>query len=261
MAADDQLTPPNPRYMQLADKLAQAITAREYEPGEILPSESQIIERYGISRATVRSAIAELRSMGLVTVRHGKGVIVRGSRTPNVAVERSLTRRGKRFILPEQHEASPPTVTRTTLDGIPAELLDAQDQDAFSVERLLYDETTSARMAHRTFIPLSTAARAQQLADVPDAPVSELYQALTDAGHELSWAEHVTARIPYLDERTTLGLSDTTPLLVTYRVTHDSDGTALLCEELRAPAATCRLVYPITPTTAPAKRTPRKKAD
>ena len=61
--------------------------------------------------------------------------------------------------------------------------------------------------------------------------------------------------------RTTLNLPDTTPLLVTYRITHGSDGTALLCEELRAPAATCRLVYPITPTTAPAKHTHRKKAD
>ncbi|MCQ4082237.1 GntR family transcriptional regulator [Streptomyces sp. RB6PN25] len=260
MAADDQITRPSPMYMQVADKLAQAIKAGDYEPGTTLPSETQMIERYGVSRATIRSALAELRSMGLVMTGHGKGTIVRGGRIPAIRVDRSIDRTGDRWQLPELHEIEPPTVTRTRLDGIPAELLGQPDGEAFNVERLLRHGSNGARMAHRTLIPLSVAARADQLAKTPDAPLPEVYQALTDAGHELTWIEHVTARTPYPDERTTLNLADTAPLLVTYRITLGSNGAALLCEELRAPAATCRLTYPITPPAAPTKR-PRTKAD
>lgn len=262
MAAEDHITRPSPMYMQVADRLARAIKAGQYEPGSLLPSETQMIERYGVGRATVRAAIAELRAMGLVDVRHGKGTVVRGSRSPGTSVDRSISRSGKRWQLPELEELEPPAVSRVSLDGITAELLHQQDQDAFSVDRLLRDPDSGARLAQRVIIPLSVAAKdAPGLADAPDAPVPDLYQQLSDAGHALTWVEHVTARTPYPDERTTLGLTDASPLLITYRVTHGTDARPLLCEELRAPAAACRLTYPITPSKTPAKRTPRGQTD
>ena len=49
--------------------------------------------------------------------------------------------------------------------------------------------------------------------------------------------EHVTARTPYPDERTALGLNDASPLLITYRITADAgQDRPLLWEELKAPA-------------------------
>lgn len=45
-------------------------------PGEKLPSEAGLTERFGVSRTVVREAIAALRADGLVEARHGVGVFV-----------------------------------------------------------------------------------------------------------------------------------------------------------------------------------------
>ncbi len=47
-------------YFQLYDILLEKINAGEYKPGELLPTESQLINDYGISRATVRKAMAPM---------------------------------------------------------------------------------------------------------------------------------------------------------------------------------------------------------
>lgn len=45
-------------------------------PGDKLPTESALIQRFGVSRTVVREAIAALRAEGLVESRHGAGVFV-----------------------------------------------------------------------------------------------------------------------------------------------------------------------------------------
>lgn len=45
--------------------------------GTRLPPERQFSERLGVSRSTLRSAIARLELLGLVEVRHGSGIVVR----------------------------------------------------------------------------------------------------------------------------------------------------------------------------------------
>lgn len=64
-----------PLYGQLVDLLCQKID-NEMEPGDMLPSERDLSETYGLSRTTVRLAMRELEDMGLVTRRHGKGTFV-----------------------------------------------------------------------------------------------------------------------------------------------------------------------------------------
>ncbi|MFJ9855554.1 GntR family transcriptional regulator [Streptomyces sp. NPDC101150] len=254
-----EITRPTPMYMQVADALAQAIKAGEYEPGRKLPSETELIERYGISRLTVRSAIAELRTMGLVESRQGQGSFVRQS-APTSAIARKIVRSGKRFSVPEMTEAEKPAVTRIHIIGTHAELLGRREEDAadaFSVDRLLTDPATGARISQRVIIPLDVAAEAPVLGDAPDTSLPDLYAHLAEAGHELSWQEYVTARTPLPDERQALGLSDSSPILITYRVTYGTDDRPLLCEELHTSAARSRLVYQINPEKAPAKR-PRK---
>ncbi|HKN52570.1 MAG TPA: winged helix-turn-helix domain-containing protein, partial [Amycolatopsis sp.] len=51
-----------PAYKQLADLLRQQITTGELAPGAPVPSETTLMQRYGISRNTVRLAIQLLRS-------------------------------------------------------------------------------------------------------------------------------------------------------------------------------------------------------
>lgn len=64
-----------PLYDQLADLLRQKIEG-EMAPGTLLPSERELSERYGLSRTTVRQAMAELESQGLVVRQHGRGTFV-----------------------------------------------------------------------------------------------------------------------------------------------------------------------------------------
>ncbi len=67
-------TPPSRR---IAEDLRAAIKAGDLAPGEKLPSERTLAERYGTARNTAREAIRLLSEQGLVTARHGSGVFVR----------------------------------------------------------------------------------------------------------------------------------------------------------------------------------------
>ncbi|MFE4870867.1 GntR family transcriptional regulator [Streptomyces sp. NPDC056682] len=238
------------RYLQLAQLLAEKINGGEYAPGERLPSENEMVQAYGVGKATVRAAIAELRSLGLIDVRQGKGSIVRAQTTPGPAraVDRSISRAASAWSIPELPEAEAPTVSRTSLNGLVAALLDQQDQDALSIDRLLFDPSSGARIAHRLLIPMATAADTPSLARTPDALVTEMYAQLADSVGPLTFFEEVTARAPLPDERAALELRDSSPLLVTYRITSAADtGRPLLCEELKAPS-TVRLRFPLTPS-------------
>ncbi|MFE9338423.1 GntR family transcriptional regulator [Streptomyces sp. AA1529] len=264
MPAQQRIQRPAPMYMQVAREVAREIESGTYKPGDVLPSEAQMVDAFGVGKATVRQAVAELRAMGLVDVRQGKGSIVRGPALQGHPMDRGIYRRsarsGPRWEVPQPPEVEEPSISRVVLDGTTAALLDQADQDALSVERLLRDPDTDVRTAHRTLIPLSVAAEVPALADAPDAPTAALFEHLAAAGHTLTWAEHVSARIPLPDERATLRLPDASPLLITHRVTYGDQRRPLLCEELRAPAAGVRLVFPVQAAKAPANKPARAKS-
>jgi DNA-binding GntR family transcriptional regulator len=67
-----------PQYRSMAAELRALIEAGELAPGDSLPSESALAERYGVARGTVRHALAELEGAGLVESVHGKGRFVLG---------------------------------------------------------------------------------------------------------------------------------------------------------------------------------------
>lgn len=75
-----------PLHVAISEKLKAAITAGRFPPGTQLPSEHQLIETYGVSRITVRRAIANLVQQGLVVAHRGKGVFVK----PQGKIIRSL---------------------------------------------------------------------------------------------------------------------------------------------------------------------------
>lgn len=57
----------------------------------LLPKEDALCERFGVSRATVRRALSDLVSQGLVETRHGRGTFVRQDRLPLTRERPSLT--------------------------------------------------------------------------------------------------------------------------------------------------------------------------
>ncbi|PLU08295.1 GntR family transcriptional regulator [Sinorhizobium medicae] len=65
---------------QVADAIRAQIEAGYYAPGDKLPTEPALIDKFGFSRTVVREAIAALRADGLVESRQGSGVFVIGPR-------------------------------------------------------------------------------------------------------------------------------------------------------------------------------------
>jgi GntR family transcriptional regulator len=65
-----------PRYQQLRRHIATAIRAGRLAPDDQLPPERELAELAGISRVTVRKAVAQLVSDGLIEQRQGAGSFV-----------------------------------------------------------------------------------------------------------------------------------------------------------------------------------------
>ena len=65
-----------PLYRQIADELRRKIDSGELKPGSQLPTEDELMELHHASRNTVRGAIRQLTTRGLVTTLHGKGTFV-----------------------------------------------------------------------------------------------------------------------------------------------------------------------------------------
>ena len=65
-----------PLYHQLKEIFIEKITNGEWQPGEIIPNESQLCEQYGVSRGPVRQALDQLVREGLLARKQGKGTWV-----------------------------------------------------------------------------------------------------------------------------------------------------------------------------------------
>ncbi len=66
---------------QVATSIKESILAGDWEPGEVLPTEPELSEQFGVSRAVIRDATRMLAARGLVESQHGRGVFVTASQT------------------------------------------------------------------------------------------------------------------------------------------------------------------------------------
>jgi GntR family transcriptional regulator len=66
----------SPLYRQIKTLLTDRLHAGEWKPGEALPPEHELAERFKVSQGTVRKAIDELAAENLVVRRQGKGTFV-----------------------------------------------------------------------------------------------------------------------------------------------------------------------------------------
>ncbi len=65
-----------PVYYQIFDEIYQEIQDGHYQEGDQLPSESELMTRYKVSRGTIREAIKMLLHQGFVVRERGKGTFV-----------------------------------------------------------------------------------------------------------------------------------------------------------------------------------------
>lgn len=62
---------------QLKAHLTRSINDGVYKPGDKIPSENQLVKTFGVSRVTVRAALAQLVEDGILVKRQGKGAYVK----------------------------------------------------------------------------------------------------------------------------------------------------------------------------------------
>ena len=67
---------PVPLYYQLKNTICSQINSNHLQPGDILPTELEIVNTLGISRSTVRQAIIELVNEGYLYREKGKGTFI-----------------------------------------------------------------------------------------------------------------------------------------------------------------------------------------
>ncbi len=62
---------------QVYEKIKSMIVQGTWEPGDKLPSESQLCDQLGVSRVSVRSALQSLEAQGYIEIRRGEGSFVK----------------------------------------------------------------------------------------------------------------------------------------------------------------------------------------
>lgn len=112
-----------PAYMVIGDELRERIVSQELPAGARLPSERELVERFGVARMTVRHALDMLQDEGLIERRRGRtgGTFVRA--TPPSLELTSVAGFEEHFALSGAEVAS----TRTTTVPAPSVVATAFD--------------------------------------------------------------------------------------------------------------------------------------
>ncbi|MCX8087439.1 MAG: GntR family transcriptional regulator [Rhodocyclaceae bacterium] len=72
----------SPLYRQIKELILQALENGEWRPGEAIPSETELAQRFNVSQGTVRKAIDEMAAENLLVRKQGKGTFVASHNDP-----------------------------------------------------------------------------------------------------------------------------------------------------------------------------------
>ncbi|MEU1668726.1 GntR family transcriptional regulator [Streptomyces sparsogenes] len=229
-------------FRQIADRLREAIDKGRFKEGDKLPSETELVEHFGVSRMTVRNALALLQQEGLAVSEHGKGVFVR-PRPPvrRLASDRFARRhrdQGKSAFTVEAEAAG----SRPEVDSLEVkEERPSQDIAA----RLGSPRKVLAR--RRRYLldgrPVEFATSYLPLDLARDTPIAQpnpgpggIYARLEEMGHRLDhFDEEIRARMPSPAEVRTLHLASGVPVIHLIRTAFDAEGRAVeVCDTVMA---------------------------
>ena len=229
-------------FRQIADQLREAIDKGKFAEGAKLPSESDLVEHYGVSRMTVRNSISLLQGEGLVSSEHGKGVFVR-PRPPvrRLASDRFARRhrdQGKSAFTVEAEAAG----SRPEVDNL---VVKEERPTADISARLGAPRKVLAR--RRRYLldgrPVEFAVSYLPLDLARDTPIAQpnpgpggIYARLEELGHHLDhFDEEIRARMPSPQEVKTLRLSAGVPVIQLIRTAFDTKGRAVeVCDTVMA---------------------------
>ena len=222
---------PVPLYHQVHNAILHAIRSGVVQPGDALPTEAELCEAFGVSRITVRQALADLERLGLVDRVVGKGTFVRTRPRPIEALGR-LSGFGEQaraagvaagyLVLAAGEAALPDEV---------AERLGVTDATGFVVERVLLADGAPAG-SHASTLPLWLARRLEPSALTPAALAhGSLYAAVEAGGARLHRAvEWLEPALAGEAQAARLGLEPGSLVQRVRRLVHDDQNRPVLFE-------------------------------
>lgn len=90
------------RKMSLADEVAdnikQQISSGQYQTGEKLPIEPELMKHFGVGRSTIREAIKILSNSGMLKVQQGIGTFIQKTTDNNEPMDQILLRANSRDL-------------------------------------------------------------------------------------------------------------------------------------------------------------------
>ena len=135
-----------PLYYQLENVLREKILAGAFAPGEQLPTESDLIKQFGVSRITVRQSLAALAADDLIERRQGSGTFVTHRKTKRHKLDGNIHLTGSLDELIEMGLNTPVQMlefNRVEADKQEAELLQVKvGTTVFRLKRLRLHENS-----------------------------------------------------------------------------------------------------------------------
>ncbi|MEU5635335.1 GntR family transcriptional regulator [Streptomyces rishiriensis] len=209
------------RHEEIADELRRAIDREEYAVGARLPAETDLAARYGVSRGTVRQAVAALTAEGLIGSRQGaRRVVLASHRSQSFAELRSFAQWARamgrratgRVVRQDYRPAGAEDAVRLQLrEGTPVLhvlRLRGLDGEPVLLERTVYADWISPAVESIE----------------PDCP-SVTQRLLDDSGLVFAYGEHVIDAVAAgAQDAELLGVRRTSPLLRVRRVTTTHEG-------------------------------------
>ncbi|MEV4613924.1 GntR family transcriptional regulator [Kitasatospora sp. NPDC049258] len=245
MASGEAASTAKAKYLQIADDLATQIRTGVLGPGAAVPSEAELMERYGVASGTVRKAVAELRTTQLIETHHGRGSFVR-SRPPVQRKSSDRFRRAHRlagkaaYLAEAEQSGGTPSVNVLFVGPIeaPAEIAERLDVPAgtkvLARKRRYFRDGTPTEEA-TSYLPWDV------VKDIPEMFAENpggggIYARLEEHGHALAeFTETVRARLATKPETTALALSPGSPVIHLVRNATTSAGRVVeVCDTVMA---------------------------
>lgn len=218
-----------PMHHRLTELFRQSIASDTWSQGECLPSEAELCAAHGVSRGTVRHALAALRHEGLIVGGRGK--------PPTVA-----------RAVPSQPFATFMSFTEwaQSMGKVPG-------QQTYELARRRADEQTASQMGLSIGAPVVQLVRLRLLDDAPtmieratfanevgrtlfdfDTDAGSIFSHLTDQGIEICRGKHLIDAVAADEiDAVMLGIEKGAPLLRERRVSYGGAGQILECSDDR----------------------------
>lgn len=210
-----------PFYLQIADALRHDIHAGDFRPGDQLPSERDLRERWKVSPQTVRAALNQLHAEGLVVSYQGRGSFVREQAVPRRLSTDISTSLGWYTSLAHQgfKPAGQTAIREEPCPADAAEWLGIQAGTPVTVrDRVMGTEGEAPAMLATSYFPGFVIENAPDLADPGRGGMPELIRA---AFGETYSEDVLTVRMPTPAEQQRLELEKGVPVQVIHGATFD----------------------------------------